>query len=354
VLFLKIAIIVTAAIVAAMPLPRRTVEHVFSRAVYPAIQPRLTALSNSVPLALFDGVVLFAFGTIIVLCIRRLRAGWRGVLPLAADTAALAAVLYFWFLAAWGLNYQRQPLGARLDFREDRITQEALVALAQRTVDSLNLLHGVAHAAGWPEGERVSSSLEPAFAAVQRDLALGWTVRSGRPKRTLLNFYFARVSIDGMTDPFFLETLTNDTLLPFETPATVAHEWGHLAGYADESEASFVGWLICLRSTPAIQYSGWLSLYGTVARALPRQGRDDMMQRLEPGPRQDLRAMADRIQRYASPAASRAGYAAYDRFLKVNRVESGVQSYGEVLRLVLGTRFTERGAPVLVHDPGIN
>lgn len=365
--FLKIALIVIAAVAAAVPLPRRTVEHVFSRMMYPAIQPRLTSLSNSVPFAFFDAVLLLAVAALVTVWTIRIRTArrpasgprpWRrrGRLALGAafDAAAIAAVLYVWFLATWGLNYQRQRLGERLDFREERITHDALVALAGRTVDSLNRLHAAAHADGWPAAARVSASLEPAFAAVQRDLALGWMVAPARPKRTLLNFYLARVSIDGMTDPFFLETLTNDTLLPFEVPATVAHEWGHLAGYAHESEASFVGWLVCLRGTPAIQYSGWLSLYGTVAGALPRHEREAIAGRLEPGPRQDLRAIGDRIRRYAIPIASRAGYAAYDRFLKANRVESGVNSYGEVIRLVLGTRFTEHGAPVLVTEPGIN
>ena len=390
--FLKIVLIVTAAIVAAVPLPRPTVEQVFSRTVYPAVQPRLTSLSNTVPFALFDGVVLFVAAIVIAMWIRRVRGprrhedprprrhedpgprrhedpgprrhedtkrqrwGRRARLGLAliSDTAVIGAVLYFWFLASWGLNYQRLPLGARLDFREERITQDALVALAHRTVDALNRLHTPAHAAGWRDPAETSSVLEPAFAAVQRDLALRWTVQSARPKRTLLSFYFARVSIDGMTDPFFLETLTNDTLLPFEFPATIAHEWGHLAGYADESEASFVGWLICLRGIPPVQYSGWLSLYGTVAGALPRSVREEVMQRLDPGPREDLRAVADRIRRHAVPMASRAGYAVYDRFLKANRVESGVNSYGEVLRLVLGTRFTEDGAPILLNDPAIN
>ena len=47
------------------------------------------------------------------------------------------------------------------------------------------------------------------------------------------------------------------------------------------------------------------------------------------------------------PAASRAGYAIYDRFLKATRVEAGVRSYGEVLRLLLGTKFNGDGSPVL-------
>jgi hypothetical protein len=268
---------------------------------------------------------------------------------LAFDSAAIAAVLYLWFLGAWGFNYQRQPLREQLDFREDRITRDALRSLAARTVDSLNALHRDAHASGWPELAATPAALEPAFAQAQRDLALPWRAHPGRPKRTLFNFYFTRVSIDGMTGPFFLETLANDTLLPFEREATVAHEWSHLAGYADESEASFVGWLVCMRGPVSAQYSAWLALYGTVAGALPRSEREDVMRALDEGPRADLRAISERIRRHVIPAASRAGYAVYDRFLKANRVEAGVRSYGEVLRLLLGTRFDENGAPIVTR-----
>ena len=211
----------------------------------------------------------------------------------------------------------------------------------------MNDLHPQAHAAGWPELPATRETLEPAFVHAQRDLALRWTARAGRPKPTLFNFYFTRVSIDGMTAPFVLETLANQTLLPVERAATVAHEWSHLAGYADESEANFVGWLVCMRGDVPAQYSGWLALYGSVAGALPRSERDEMSRRLDAGPRADLRAISDRIRQHAIPAASRAGYALYDRFLKANRVEAGIRSYGEVVRLMLGTRFTDDGAPVV-------
>ena len=140
--------------------------------------------------------------------------------------------------------------------------------------------------------------------------------------------------------------MPTERLLPFERAATVAHEWSHLAGYADESEANFVGWLVCMRGPASVQYSGWLSLYGTVLNALPRSERDDMARRLDQGPRADLLAISDRVRRQAIPVASRAGYALYDRFLKANRVEAGIRSYGEVLRLLLGTRFTQDGVPL--------
>jgi hypothetical protein len=347
---LKFTLILLAAFFALVPLPRTLVERAFSDGVYPMVQPRLTAVSNRVPLAMFDivvvGAVVATFAMWIVRLRRRKGGLTRALGHLAVDTAALGAVLYVWFLFTWGLNYQREPLRAQLDFSDERITVEALRALAARTIDSLNALHREAHASGWPELDATAGVLQPAFVRAQRDLAMAWTAEPGRPKRTLLNFYFTRVSIDGMTDPFFLETLTNHTLLPFERPATIAHEWSHLAGYADESEASFVGWLVCMRGTAAVQYSGWLSLYGTVMSALPRSEREEFARRLDEGPRGDLAAISERVRRQTIPIVSRAGYALYDRFLKANRVEAGIRSYGEVLRLLLGTRFTEDGTPL--------
>ena len=73
-----------------------------------------------------------------------------------------------------------------------------------------------------------------------------------------------------MTDPFFLETLIAGGVLPFERPFVVAHEWSHLAGIADEGEANFTAWLACLRGSPPDAYSGWLFLYGELARAVSR------------------------------------------------------------------------------------
>lgn len=348
----RVFLILIAAVLAVVPLPQAAVERLYARGMYPLVQPRLTALSNQIPFALFDGVVLVALIAVAVLWtwgfrgFRRNGQKARTLGRVAFGTATVAAILYLWFLAAWGLNYRREPLQNQLDFREDRITHEALRDLAIRNVQSLNALHAEAHTRGWPEFAHTPAELRPAFDRAQRDLAMAWTAVGGHPKRTLLEFYFTRVSIDGMTNPFFLETLANQSLLPFERAATVAHEWSHLAGYADESEANFLGWLVCMRGGPPEQYSGWLALYGTVMSALPRSERDQIDSRLEAGPRADLSAIAERIRRQTSPFANRAGYALYDGFLKANRVEAGIRSYGEVLRLLLGTRFAEDGTPV--------
>ena len=348
---LKFLVLLAAAAMALAPLPRGAVERVYSRGVYPLVQSRLTSLTNKTPFAWFDAILAIAAGAIVTLWIVRLSRRRSGALKtiggLSLDTAVIAAVLYLWFVAAWGLNYRREPLRTQLDFQEDRITRENLRGLGIRNVESLNSLHRDAHAGGWPELVGVPGVLAPAFLRAQQELAMGWRVEPSLPKRSLFNFYFTRVSIDGMTDPFFLETLANQSLLPFERTATIAHEWSHLAGYADEAEANFLGWLICMRGSASDQYSGWLSLYSTVMGSLPPADRDELARSLEPGPREDLQAIRARIQMQVVPIARRASDALYDRYLKANRVEAGIRSYGEVIRLLLGTRFNEDGSPAL-------
>jgi hypothetical protein len=319
--------------------------------VYPVVQPRLTSLTNRTPFAWFDVLLLIGGGAIAAMWIVRIRRRRqrlvRTIGGLTLDTAAVAAAIYLWFLAAWGLNYRREPLSASLDFREERITRENLRQLGFRGVESLNTLHRDAHARGWPALGELPGSLAPAFDEAQGELAATWRAEPGIPKRSVLNFYFTRVSVDGMTAPFFLETLANQSLLPFERPATIAHEWAHLAGYATESEASFLGWLVCMRGSVSDRYSGWLSLYFTIANSLPSTDRVELSRALDAGPREDLRAISERIQRQRVPAASRAGYALYDRYLRANRVESGIRSYTEVIRLLLGTTFDSEGRVVL-------
>ena len=104
-----------------------------------------------------------------------------------------------------------------------------------------------------------------------------------------------------MTNPFFLEILVSSDLLPFERPFVTAHEWSHLAGVADEGEANFVGWLACLRGSPAAQYSGWLFMYSELVRVSSRADRAALAAALAAGPREDLQAIRDRVARHVSP-----------------------------------------------------
>ena len=337
--------LVFAAIGAAwLPTSPRVVERWYSNGWYAALQRPLTGISNLVPYACFDLLLIVALGGWLYLSLRDVRrrgrrGAWRTVGRISARTVVLAAGSYLAFLLLWGLNYRRVPLIERLPFDAHAVTSDAARALALTATESLNTLYTPAHAAGWPSADAVDASLAASLGRVQRQVGGRGDLVVGRPKHTLLDWYFRRTAVQGMTDPYFLETLVSTDLLPFERPFVVAHEWSHLAGLADEGDANFLGWLACVQGTPPEQYSGWLFLYSEVVGAIRGPSRTALVARLDAGPRADLEAIRDRLIAQVSPRLSTAGWLVYDQYLKANRVDGGAESYGHVVRLVLGVRF---------------
>ena len=214
----------------------------------------------------------------------------------------------------------------------------------------MNRLHPIAHARPWPAREALSATLGGAFADAQHALGQPALATPGRPKATMMQPYFQWAAIDGMTDPFFLETLVNTDALPIEQPFIVAHEWSHLAGFAHEAEANFLGWVICQRADTQAQYSAWLSLYFHLAGGVPAADRRAIDAEMQDGPRRDLRAIVERYQRSA-PRVRVVAWQVYDRFLKANRVTEGIASYDAVVTLILGTKFSPEWIPAIKSTP---
>ena len=331
-----------AAVLALTPLPPAWIDRWFSGGVYAAMQPVVTSTASLLPVALLDLLVLGAACWVGLAAVRVVRARGSRVRELGTQvwrTLALAAIVYLVFLGLWGLNYRRPSITSRLDYQASRVTPDAVASMARQSVRELNRLHPRAHAllAAAPGLEAVRLQLAPAFVRAQRAVGMDWAAAPGRPKHPVVSPFFRWAAVDGMINPIGLEVLLNPGLLPVERPAALAHEWGHLAGWARESEASYLAWLTCQAGDEAAQYSGWLALYWHVRADLPPAVRAAIEQALAAGPREDLAAIAARVTG-GHPLVQQASWQAYDRFLKANQVEAGVGSYSEVVRLVVGTR----------------
>ena len=334
-----------------LPLPPTWIDRAFSTGIYPHIQRLLTPLTNVLPFAVLDVLLLAAIVYVVLLLVRGVRQARadRRLLPLAraaGHLAAAAAVVYLAFLGLWGLNYRRVEMAQRLEVAGGLPGPEAVAALGQEAAARMNALHAEAHSRGWTHADWRNDRLRAAFAAVQRALADAPTAEPGRLKATMLGPYFRWTGVDGMINPFGLEVLANPDLLPFERPFVAAHEWAHLAGYADEAEASFVGWLTCLRGDVGAQYSAWLYLYWQVSGEVPTDERERLAQALAAGPRRDVDAIVTRLRRGQWPWLRTAGRAVYDQYLKANRVDEGIRSYGAVVTLILRARFADGWTPI--------
>ena len=338
---LQLAIITLALAAAIAPLPATFIERVYSRGVYPRLQPVVTLTSSVLPIALFD---IAAALVLIVTTVAVVRAG-RAAGPLGAVgrfvaiVAITASATYLWFLLFWGFNYRRVPLERKLAYEPSRIDRDRTLALARHAVVEANALALSARSGAAPD-----DALRQAFHDVERQLGAARPTVLAQPKRSVLGWYFRTAAIDGMTDPLFLEIILNPDVLPFERPAVLAHEWAHLAGYANEAEANFIAWLACVRSSPAARYSGWLSAYVQLGSALPREDRRALSATLNPTVISDLTAARQRFAR-SSPAVRTVAQGAYDRYLKANRVEEGIANYNAVVRLMVGTSFDAQWNP---------
>jgi len=346
--------VVAAAVAAAVvPVPPEWVERFYSRAWFPPVQRALTSISNRCPLALLDVLLVaaLALGLLALWSVARAPRGRRltSLARRAAQAAVVAALAYLAFVAAWGGNYRRQPLTALLDFDDARVTREAVIALNDAAIAEVSRLRPrlPPGPSGWADAAQAAADIGQSLEAGSRFLGLPGRVRAGRPKRTILDVYFTRAGVSGMTNPFFLETLVASNLLPFELPVVIAHEWGHLAGLARESDASFFGLLVCLHGSDAAQYSAWLDVYARTLGAREPAERRAALARLPDAVRADLRAMAERSARDQVQAVSVMAWRTYDTYLRSQRVTSGVRNYGEVVRLVAGTRFERGWTPAL-------
>ena len=348
---LEVTVGVLALVAAFAELPRALVERWYSTGLYPVVQQVLTPVSNLLPFAWLDVMVIAAVPAALFALIRAGRSAWRARRPVillvaVGHLAAAAAALYLVFLILWGFNYRRMPMEERLVLDRGAPAPAAVVALGLEAVTRLNQLHAPAHATGWVNDQRENAPLRQAFIDVQASLSDASPAVPGRLKRTALGLYFRWTGVDGMVNPFALEVLANPDLLPFERAFVAAHEWSHLAGYADESEANFVGWLACIGADVPTQYSGWLYLFWQINGEVGTEDRARLGAALAPGPRADLDAIVERLQRGQLPQLRMVSWLVYDQYLKANRVEEGVRSYGAVVTLLLRARFDEGWTPV--------
>ncbi len=348
---LRLGVIVVALTAAFVPVPPSWIESGYSQGAYLALQRIITPATNAWPLAVTDLLIVAALFTVAAWIrsswtLRRRVGAWRAFRAAVGTAVVTGAVVYLVFLGMWGLNYRRVTLASRLDFNRGRVTPESVAALGRELAARVNHLHPGVHAAGWPAWEALPGVLGPSFSLVQRQLASARPAVPGVPKWSVLTYYFERAGVSGMTDPFALEVVVDRSQLPFERPFVAAHEWAHLAGYADESEANFIGWLVCFQGPAVAQYSGGLVLLMYVLGDVPAAERAEIVKSLGPGPRQDLVAITRRAER-SWPWLQRPAWWLYDRYLRANRVEQGVRSYGAALQLVAGTRFETPWVPVL-------
>jgi hypothetical protein len=325
----------------AMPIPSSAVDEFYSRDLYPWIQSALTAISNLVPWAVMDILLVGATGLVVYRSARLvLAARRRGVSGAVAEglkrLIRAASVIVVAFMLFWGLNYRRLPLETTLEgSTAARPTEAMLVEAIGEAVELAVRLRPQALATMPETNDELARVLAPPMDAALARLHRGSLARPGRPKISrVLTPYFTASGVDGMINPLALESIVHRELLPFERPFVLAHEWAHLAGHGDEAEASAVGWFACMNGPPSLAYSASLYLVMTGGGQLGGEARSRAFAKIDQGVREDFEKVRQRLLRQR-PMVRQASSTVYDKYLKANRVHEGTASYSRAVNVIL-------------------
>ena len=337
-----VAILAALAIKIANP-PASWIETHYSNGAYPIIDRTVRALTGPIPFCVGDVLFVVAVTWLVrywfVTLSRARNARWVAFARLVLRTLTVACAIFVWFELSWAYNYARVPLADKIVVRDTRTDEDTVAAFANRVVDRLSMYAAAAHRER-ADDATFQRHLEPTFAATIARLGSEGSFPPPRVKPTIFQPLMALSGSSGFTDPWTHEVNLDATALPVERPAIYAHEWAHIAGFADESEANFISVIACTTShDPLLAYSGWILVWFN----LPSDVRiSHRMSKMAYG---DIMAIRARYTKNVNTDVARVQQVAYDRYLRSNHVKAGYASYRLFIRWMTGAEFDARGLP---------
>ena len=272
----------------------------------------------------------------------------------------VTVIMYIWSMQVWLWNsgYFAPGFAERNGFRQEGVTVQQLADVTRHFAQRTNEL---APQVLRDDSGRVIEDRRELFAIsvyVFDNIAHEFPCLDGRlfpPKPMLFSWLMSRTGYTGVFFAITGEANINTQMPIFLMPATIAHEHAHMLGVFAEDEANFVAVLASITSgIPAFEYAGYLFGLQHLMRPL-RQADPQAWQEIH----QSLSAQVlfDWQENFEFWQAQRTvdtgvGFVdnvltslgrvtrevvnnAYDSFLRANRQELGLQSYGAVVDLLV-------------------
>lgn len=339
----------------------------YTRSVFRPLAAVWTRFQGLLPFSLTEFLLILGSPALLILLIlalirliRRPHYRLRRLLKKSLSLLAIAGLLLSLFLVFHGINYARSPLA-----------QDLSLSVRQRPVHELEEAVRLLAKAASQTREEVDESEEgladPGSLAHMWETAyVGWDLAAvrwpalassvrARPKGVLLSHYWSYTNIVGLYMPLLVEPNVNIDQPAFMIPMTAAHEIAHAQGFAREGDADFAALLSCLsHPDPAWRYSGlmgaWKSAGNRLLQEDPDLWRQIWQEELSPAVKRDLAAESAYWEAFQTPVADLSDKV-NDTYLKANKEEEGVKSYGQVVDLLLAFLEDPGAADLFFSNP---
>lgn len=303
----------------------------YAHRIYPVLVGTIGRIFGIFPFSVVEiclYLLIFGCFVYVVFLIRKK----RNLLRLVSGTLFLCGVLLFLYTCNCGVNYHAASFSEYAGLTAGQYSKEQLYELCEYLTEQVN-------ASATAEGYEASWRREGVLA--MRQAAEEFSVLGGfypRPKPVAVSWILSVQQLCGIYSPFTIEANFNKDMPNYNIPHTICHELSHLKGFMREDEANFIGYLACISSdSQAFRYSGYLTGWvyaGNALAGVDREGYAKLRGRLCAQAQEDLaenNAFWDRYEGKVAEVSSQMN----DAYLKVNRQEDGVKSYGRMVDLML-------------------
>jgi len=323
----------------------------------------LRLLFGSLPFALGELVYIFLIILLIINILfsidslKNLNKNWQNFKYLSLKIAWFGLRLYVVFMIIWGFNYLQPDLTNNINLtvqtpKDAEVAISEMNALTYELIEELNqtknelaLKKGIE-----PDFEQVVTNVQQAYEYVAKDNPR-FKIQYQSIKKAIFPNLGDYIGFLAFYQPLTGEAIIRSDLPILTQPYTIAHEMAHQLGYASETEANFIAFLVASEANDSyLRYSMLLQIfsYAQDAQLLLLAGNKDF---------DAWKAQIEKNKALLSPAVLKdranikAYFAAradkqiqassqlYDQFLKWNQQAAGLASYADVLKWVRAYRL---------------
>jgi hypothetical protein len=327
------------------------VEHYYSSGMYPVLLSLRLWLTAWVPFSIGDLLYIIVCIYLIYKLINSLIHIKKEGVNRGKIWRASAIILLVWisFKLLWGFNYDRLGAGHLLDIEQKAYSGAAVDSLVNELIDSLNSTRKQISDAKIQVDTLPVGNPAPYFAMAQEAYNNAQSrypflpKQAPRVKATLFNPLADYVGFTGYFNPFTAEGQVRTDMPGLELPFVACHETAHMLGFASESEANLIGYLVATKSAnPYVRYSAYNEIFSYAQReqfVLLAQQKDSVgfmgavahnRARLDTLVKQDRKAVRNFFNRHRSSVAPIMS-GVYEQYLFLNKQNAGLKSYDEVI-----------------------
>ncbi len=333
------------------------IESFYSNGLYPKIASFLRMVFGVFPFSVGD-VLYVIFGLWVLRSLYRLfknkAKNWQFIF---FNLTAKISIFYFIFHLFWGFNYYRKSLNEQLEVVIPKYNVEELNLMTEKLLIKLQEVHflitksdTLAVHPKFSKSELLKKS-ETAYTNLQKNIPQ-LTYTSQTVKKSLFSLPLTYMGFSGYLNPFTNEAQVNYKIPKFYLPIVATHEIAHQIGYANESEANFIGYLAAVQSEDVLfQYTAYLMAFRYCLSELYVSEKAvyfEIYGRIPKGILKNFKESQKFWKSYKNPLEP-IFKKMYDLFLKSNNQHHGINSYSKMVGLIMAFDKNEKYKNLLMY-----